>query len=203
MDNVYSTLTQEDILKEIKKNNLYIKPLLSEDQIGSITIDLRVGTDFLTMHQGRDAFIDTSNNKYENRPIRSNFTDTRRKIGESFLLHPNQPIIFSSLEYIKLPDDIYGSLSLRSSYSRLGLTISTIVQPGYCGCLSIEIINSGNIPIKLVSGARILQLKLTRVNLKTNYFKTNRKYTCQVRPISSKANEDKDLEILNKINSSY
>lgn len=195
------TLTQREIIESISNKSLYIKPLLNDNQIGAISIDLRVGTDFLTMHQGRDSYIDTTNNEYINRPIRSNFTDTRRKIGETFILHPNQPIIFSSLEYIKLPLNVYGTLSLRSSYSRLGLTISTLVQPGYCGCLSVELVNSGNIPINIVSGARILQIKLTKLSQETNdYFNTTRKYSCQVRPISSKANEDLDLKILNVIN---
>lgn len=195
------TLTKKEILKKLSNKNLYIKPLLDKEQIGAITIDLRVGTDFLTMHQGRDAYIDTSNNEYINRPIRSNFTDTRRKIGETFLLHPNQPIIFSSLEYIKLPLNVFGSLSLRSSYSRLGLTISTLLQPGYCGCVSVELVNSGNIPINIVSGARILQLKLTELNKEaSDYFDSVRKYSCQVRPISSRANEDVDLKYLSKIN---
>lgn len=194
------TLIKSEILKKIAERSLFIKPVLDDEQIGAVTIDLRVGTDFLTMHQGRDAFIDTSNNEYNNRPIRSNFTDTRRKLGETFLLHPNQPIIFSTLEYIKLPLNVFGTLTLRSSYSRLGLTISTIVQPGYCGCLSVELINSGNIPINIVSGARLLQLKLTELENNTyDYFNSPRKYTCQVRPISSRANEDNDLLILSRI----
>ncbi len=91
-------------------------------------------------------------------------------------------------------------LSLRSSYSRLGLTISTIIQPGYCGCASIEIVNSGNTPIKILAGARIVQARFVRLNEKSEYFKTHRKYSCQVRPVASKANEDDELIKLISIN---
>jgi len=193
------TLTKNEIRKLIKSKDLTIVPLLADSQIGEVSVDLRIGTDFLALHQGREAYIDTTDNKIENRPIKSHFTETRRNIGESFLLHPAQPILFSTIEYLKLPQDVYAILSLRSSYSRLGLTISTIVQPGYCGCVSVEIVNSGNTPIKIMVGARFIQARFVKLNEKSNYFNSKRKYTCQVRPMASKANEDEELILLRKI----
>ena len=134
------------------------------------------------------------------RSIKSSYTETRRKLGEEFLIHPSQPTLFSTLEYVKLPTDIYAVLNLRSSYSRLGLSISTIVQPGYCGCLSVEIVNSGNTSINILTGTRFLQARFFTVSEGTDYFSSTRKYTCQVRPMPSKANEDEDLEKLIKLN---
>lgn len=189
-------LTYKEINDLIKKKKLVIEPLLEQSQIGEISVDLRVGTDYLTLHQGRQAYIDTTQNLIEERPIKSHFTETRRNIGESFLLHPSQPILFSTLEYLKLPNDVYAVLTLRSSYSRLGLTISTIIQPGYCGCASVEVVNTGNTPIKILAGARFLQARFIRISKTSEYFKTHRKYTCQVRPMASKANEDEDLKKL-------
>ena len=121
-------------------------------------------------------------------------------MGEKFLIHPFQPTLFSTLEYIKLPKNVYAVLSLRSSYSRLGLTMSTILQPGYCGCISVELINSGNTSIEIVSGVRFLQARLIKVDCEDlNYFHDVRKYACQVRPVPSKANEDKEIEKLIKL----
>lgn len=189
-------LTYIDVKDLIKKKKLIIEPMLDESQIGEVSVDLRVGTDFLTLHQGRQAYIDTTQNLMQERPIKSHFTETRRNIGEGFLLHPSQPILFSTLEYLKLPNDVYAVLTLRSSYSRLGLTISTIIQPGYCGCASVEVVNTGNTPIKILAGARFLQARFIRISKESEYFKTHRKYTCQVRPVASKANEDEDLKKL-------
>lgn len=194
------TLYKEEINSLLASKELFLYPILDDNQIGDISIDLRVGTDFLFQHQGRSAHINTASNEVSSRSIKSNFTQARRKIGEKFLLHPFQPTLFSTLEYIKLPKDIYAVLSLRSSYSRLGLTISTIVQPGYCGCISVEVINCGNIPIEIVSGVRFLQARLIKVegnNL--DYFNNTRKYACQVRPIPSKANEDNELKFLQQL----
>jgi dCTP deaminase len=192
-------LTKEDLDKLIRKKDLVIVPLLEKNQIGEISTDLRIGTDFLALHQGREAYIDTTEDEIQKRPIKSHFTETRRKMGEHFLLHPSQPVLFSTLEYVKLPNDVYAALSLRSSFSRLGLTISTIVQPGYCGCFSVEIVNTGNIPIKLVAGARFIQARFIRIEKPSNYFQSERKYTCQVRPMPSKANEDYELKKLNNL----
>lgn len=194
------TLNKDEINSLLSSKELFLYPILDNNQIGDISIDLRVGTDFLFQHQGRSAHINTSSNELSSKSIKSNFTQARRKIGEKLLLHPFQPTLFSTLEYIKLPNNIYAVLSLRSSYSRLGLTISTIVQPGYCGCISVEVINCGNIPIEIVSGTRFLQARLIKVegnNL--DYFTNTRKYACQVRPIPSKANEDNELKFLQQL----
>jgi len=192
-------LSKEEVEKLILKKELIIDPLLEKNQIGEISVDLRIGTDFLTLHHGRQAYIDTTQNLIDKRPIKSHFTETRRKVGEGFLLHPSQPVLFSTLEYLKLPEDVYAILTLRSSYSRLGLTISTIIQPGYCGCASIEIVNSGNTAINILSGARFVQARFVRLSNKSKYFNSQRKYTCQVRPVTSKANEDKELKKLLEI----
>lgn len=195
-------LTKSDIQGLISNKKLTIVPLLDPNQIGGISVDLRIGLDFLSQHQGREAFIDTTEDTISNRPIKSHFTETRRKLGENFLLHPSQPVLFSTLEYIKLPNDVFVDLALRSSYNRLGLSISAIVQPGYCGCISVEVVNSGNTPIKIMSGARFLQARFYKLNKSVDYFNIKRKYTCQVRPVASKANEDDDLKkLLNLFNS--
>ena len=194
-----SIITKEELRKLIENKSIVITPILDENQFGEITFDFRIGTDFLTQHQGRNAYIDTTKNSNITRSIKSSYTETRRKLGEEFLIHPSQPTLFSTLEYVKLPTDIYAVLNLRSSYSRLGLSISTIVQPGYCGCLSVEIVNSGNTSINILTGTRFLQARFFTVSEGTDYFSSTRKYTCQVRPMPSKANEDEDLEKLIKL----
>jgi len=189
-------LVKDEIITLLETKELVIEPILDESQIGEISVDLRVGTDFLAMQQGRNAFIDTTTNKVESRPIKSHYTQTRRKVGEYFLFHPNQPILFSTLEYLKLPTNVYADLNLRSSYGRLGFSLSTLIQPGYCGCASVEITNKGNTPVRILSGTRMVQIRFYRLDSNSKYFGEKRKYTCQVRPVPSKANEDEDLNRL-------
>ena len=188
----------QDLFKR-EKNSLIIRPLLEQSQIKDVTIDLRLGYDFLVSVQGRESSIDASLNDDNKHPIDSFFQETRRRIGDTFLLHPNQTVLASSLEYLKIPQDIYVSLNMRSSYSRLGLSISTIIQPGYCGCASLELTNANKNPIKLTVGAAIFQISLIQLSTSLNYFSEERKYICSVKPEVSAAIKDKDKVILNTL----
>ncbi len=192
-------LQVEEIRNLIDKNDLIIRPLLDIDsQLGEMTFDFRLGYDFLVSIQGREAYIDTSfNNNESSRVFENFFHKTRRRPGETILLHPNQKVLATSLEYVKIPKDVCLILNTRSSYSRLGLNLSTLVQPGYCGCLSFEFTNTNKVPINLTIGSRIVQGRFAKLASESNYFKNSRKYLCQVRPSLSAITEDKDLQILN------
>ncbi len=192
-------MQKQEILELKNTGQLVISPLLSIDQIGEMTLDLRLGYDFLVSIQGREAFMDGSlNNDETTRSFNTFYHKTRRRPGETFLLHPSQAILGVTLEYVKLPKDVCLILGMRSSYSRLGLTLSTVVQPGYVGCMSVELTNSGKNAINLTVGSRVFQARLVKMNAESNYFASSRKYMCQVRPEVSAVNSDKDLVILNK-----
>lgn len=191
-------LTRNEISDLYRKNQIIIRPLLSEDQFGEITVDFRLGTDFLVSIQGRESFIDATGTS-NSRPIGSFFQETKRLLGESILLHPHQTVLCSTLEYVKLPNDIFITLTTRSSYSRLGLIASSIIQPGYCGCISLELTNNNNNALKLSVGASIVQARFYKLGTDTNYFNKSRKYLCQVRPVASRANLDHELKVLKDI----
>jgi len=192
-------LSKEEINKLIADKEFVISPLLEIDQIGELTIDFRLGYNFLVTIHSNNPFLDASLNNDDKFPLKSSFQETRRLLGDTFLLHPNQTVLASSLEYIKLPQNVYAVLSMRSSYLRMGISLSAIIQPGYCGCISIELANLNTIPINLTVGAAIFQARLYYTNAVTNYFAKKRKYICQVRPVASNVNEDNDLKELNKI----
>ncbi|WP_159729932.1 dCTP deaminase [Sphingobacterium sp. 18053] len=194
-------LSHKEIDALIKKQDLVIRPLLEESQIGEVSIDFRLGTNFLVSSLGRNPLITTSLNEEfgKSQDLKSFFSETRRQLGETITLYPHQTVLASSLEYVKLPKDILLSLNMRSSYSRLGLTLSTIAQPGYCGCLSLELTNNNLCPINLTVGSRIFQGILHKISDEVNYFKVNRKYSCAIRPQPAKISSDNDLIILNNL----
>jgi dCTP deaminase len=199
---VNGVLTSKEINERLDKD-LFIRPLLEADkQLGEVGIDFRLGYDFLVSIQGREAFINASSNTdigITERNINQFFQRTRRQLGETFILHPNQMVLAASLEYVKLPNDVFMMLFVRSSYLRLGLSVSAIVQPGYCGCISLELTNTNKLPVNLTVGARIVQGLLFPTNTSTEYFAKSRKYICSVRPTPSAALKDSDLDILHKI----
>ncbi len=63
-------------------------------------------------------------------------------------------------QYIGLPHNIYAQVFSRSTWGRVGLTVATAVSihPGFCGCLTLELVNNGNAPLALHPGSRIAQI---------------------------------------------
>lgn len=193
-------LNKNEINKALAEEQLHIRPLLDQNQATNISVDLRLGCNFLVSIKCRDPFIDATreHDAYEN--VYKFYQETRRQIGETFFLHPNQTIMASTLEYVKLPNNLMATIDVRSSYARLGLTMNSFLEPGYCGCISVVLTNTSMNPIKLAVGARIFTIKFSNVSDDTPpYFSTNRKYMCQVRPVMSNISDDKDLNILESI----
>lgn len=193
-----SLLTREEIKPLVNSGDskqIFISPLLSDDQIGAVSIDLRLGVDFLVSVQTRASSIKLTGEAASPDLF---YQPTRRDIGDAFLVHPSQTVLATTLEYIGLPDDLYADMKVRSSYQRLGITISSHFQPGFRGCASLELFNHSNVPVELVVGSRIVQARFFRTEKPQGYIggPAQRKYLGNVRPTPSRAHVDKDLHLL-------
>jgi dCTP deaminase len=177
-------------------SRLYVDPLLYIDQIGEVSIDLRLGPDFLVSLLTRKPAIELASTTM--RGISSYFRLTRRDLGQKFILYPGQVVLATSLEYIGLPSDVYADIITRSSYSRLGVQLNTMIQPSFRGCIPLELVNHSNNPVELVVGSRIVQARLFSLEENSEYQGpfVNRKYLGNVRPTVSRAQDDADLAIL-------
>lgn len=181
------------------KPRLHVFPLLSEDQIGQMSIDIRLGYDFLVSVLNRQPTIRVRGSVPQVAPgTKAHFQETRREIGDTFVLYPNQLVLGTSIEFFAIPDDAYAEIAPRSSYSRLGLSVGGIMQPGFRGCVPLELLNHGNVPVELTVGARICQVRLQQIEDEADYHDeaSQRKYYGQVRPTVSRAALDEELELL-------
>ncbi len=192
-------LTKQEIEDRIHNGELIIRPLLEDSQISSVSVDFRLGCDFLASIQGRDPFIDASIRDGNTGNLKNFFQETRRQIGDTFILHPSQTILASSLEYFKMPLDLMALANMRSSYARLGLNILSRLEPGYCGCINLELTNTGKNAIRLTVGACMFQMHFFEIKSEQNYHDRPRKYLCQVRPQFSNLHGDDDLNILERV----
>lgn len=181
-------------------NTLFIEPLLDRNQIGEVSIDLRLGSDFLVSILTRKSFISSIKSDTDFRGAGSYFRVTRRELGDRFILYPGQIVLACTLEYISLPADVYADVLSRSSYTRLGLHMNSMIQPGFRGCFPLELFNHGNNPVEIVVGSRICQARLFEIECETIYSSSAppRKYFGNVRPLPSKAADDADLEGLER-----
>lgn len=197
---LYKSAVQER-LRDTSAKRLTIQPLLDEAQIGEVSIDLRLGPDFLVSVLTRKAFIGTVHSDPDFRGTQSFFQSTRREIGDRFMLYPNQIVLACTLEYIGIPDDLYVDIISRSSYSRMGIQFACMIQPGFRGCFPLELINHGNNPVELVVGSRICQARIHRLGQTADYgaASNTRKYFGNIRPMVSRAADDEDVQILDRI----
>ena len=80
--------------------------------------------------------------------------------GKDFILHPHNFVLAVTLEWIRMPLHMTAYITGRSSWGRHGLIIETApgVHPGFTGCLTLEMANVGDVPIKIRPGTRICQL---------------------------------------------
>lgn len=186
-----------ELLSPENDNRLSITPILDEEsQIGECSIDLRLGTNFEVDMRTRKPFFDPLS---DNRPIETFFQDTYRNFGEKFILYPQQLVLASTFEYVKLPDDLFGIIFTRSSWNRLGLNISSVLQSGYAGVINLELVNNSSNPIALYPGLRIVQLVLFKVDGQAEapyHLKSISKYVANSEPGLSSISEDRDLQLI-------
>jgi len=200
MENFYDRFCDNTYRKRI-----FITPILDFDQqVNNGFVDLRLGTEFILTRKTKFTALEltTTENKIDRKEIERNIklyqTLIRIDFGKHLVLHPNQFILGCTLEYIKLPDDIYGYIIGRSSWGRLGLIIATatLINPGFAGVITLELTNLGEVPINLYPGLRIAQISLHKIDFKPKRRRTKgkSKYFGSISPNFSKIYEDNDIK---------
>jgi dCTP deaminase len=164
-----SVLVKTEILKRICEKRLVVSPIVSSTQIGASSVDLRLGNVFLMVRARGLSDVDPSRFAHaEDGSTDHEFQQARRQKHEryeapfkhKFLLHPGMLVLVPTLEWIKLPSDLQGTVTARSSWAREGLSIATasLIHPGYNGIVTLELANLGQIPLGLYPGLRIAQI---------------------------------------------
>ncbi|MFP3669482.1 dCTP deaminase [Priestia sp. SIMBA_032] len=147
-------LTGKTILKKLEVQQLDIKPIVNS-QIQPASIDLRLGTHFLTINEHITSMI-SFDKPAEYREINQ----------DVIIIPPHSFILGTTMEYIKLPNNLTAFVEGRSSIGRLGLFIQNAgwVDPGFEGHITLELYNANHVPIQLKSGRRICQLVLASLD---------------------------------------
>lgn len=156
-----SLLIDKSIFNRIKSGELKIIPLIDLNQIGSTSLDIRLGTSFQVYYPNRSGVIDfTAKQTLVEAENNSFLIDL--DFMDSFVLAPGNFILGHTMEYLCLPPTIAAEIEGRSSYARLGIEVhmtAGFVDPGFHGVLTLEMYNAGPNPIKLFPGLRIGQLR--------------------------------------------
>ncbi len=147
-------LSDRSIKRLIEDGRLGIEPL-REENIQASSIDLTLGEDVLFY---RAEFIDV---RAQELPV-----EKRNIPEEGIIIEPKSFLLATTLEYIKLPEDITAFVEGRSSLGRLGLFIENAgwVDAGFEGQITLELYNANSVPIKLYKGMRICQIVLAKLD---------------------------------------
>ncbi len=158
-----SIITKNEILSRVKDGSLAFKPGLDQFQLHEHSVDLRLGFTFMIPKmwhmtpRGRESLdithFDKRNHEY--------FEVVELEQGQYFELLPQEYILVSTLESIKIPADLMAVLYPRSSTNRKGLSLDLtgIIDAGYEGQLVLPIRNNTRSQaIRLFPGERLCQI---------------------------------------------
>jgi dCTP deaminase len=110
------------------------------------------------------------NNRYPHIDVKREQEDLTEQVAiddEPFILHPGEFVLGSTLERVRLPDDLVARLEGKSSLGRLGLLIHStagFIDPGFDGHVTLELSNVANLPITIYHAMKIGQLSFMQLS---------------------------------------
>ncbi len=156
-------ITKQKIIDRIKSGNITLTPTIDIFQLQAHAVDLRLGFLFRVPRvwhitkNGRESLEVTHFDKIN----AHHFETITLTEGQFFDLLPGEHVIVSTLESIKVPNDLMAVLYPRSSANRKGLSLDLtgIIDSGYEGHLVLPIRNNTNSQVvRLYPGERICQI---------------------------------------------
>lgn len=141
-------LSDKGIKEAIEKRTIIVDPC-DDICIQPASLDIRLGRSFAT----------PETKKYDVIPFDKEIK-YKKVIADRFILMPGEFVLGTTMEAIRLPNNITAFVEGRSSIGRLGLFVQNAgwVDPGFCGEITLELFNAGNHCIELIAGTRIAQL---------------------------------------------
>lgn len=94
-------------------------------------------------------------------------TDLHRAGPDGIVLRPGDFLLATTAERFELPDDLCAFLHGRSTLGRLGVAVHVtagLVDPGYCGEVTLEVCNVGPLTVRLHVGDPIGQVTFEQLD---------------------------------------
>ena len=129
------------------------------------SVDVRVDRYFRVFHNARYPYIDVKE------PQEELTEQVEIEEDRAFILHPGEFVLGSTLERVRLPDDLVARLEGKSSLGRLGLLIHStagFIDPGWDGHVTLELSNVANLPITIYYGMKIGQISFMQLTEPTS-----------------------------------
>jgi len=159
-------LPDREIAIALERGLISIDPRPTENYFSSTSVDLTLDSTlarFKPKAKGIDVTLDPSDEEFKTEDALISLTESIVIPLDGLLLGPNTLILGWSKEFIvlKIETRLAARVEGKSSLARLGLGVhvtAPTIHAGFSGCIRLEIINHGTIPIRLRTGMRICQL---------------------------------------------
>jgi dCTP deaminase len=152
-------LSDVTIARALAEGRIDIDPY-DESLLQPSSVDVRVDRFFRVFHNNRYPYIDVKVPQEE-------LTELVEVDGDQpFVLHPGEFVLGSTLERVRLPDDLVARLEGKSSLGRLGLLIHStagFIDPGWDGHVTLELSNVANLPITIYPAMKIGQISFMQM----------------------------------------
>lgn len=152
-------LSDRSIKEAIASGRLGIEPF-DPRLVQPSSVDVRLDDKFLVFRNTKRAYIDVK------QPAEDLMEMIEVGPEEPMFLHPHEFVLGSTVERVRMPDDLVGRLEGRSSLGRLGVVIHSTagyLDPSFEGHVTLEISNLANLPIALYPGMRIGQISFSQM----------------------------------------
>src|SRR6266568_3087034 len=152
-------LSDRTIARYLEEGRIEIDPY-DESLLQPSSVDIRVDRFFRVFHNNRYPYIEV-------REEQEDLTELVEVDERPFMLHPGEFVLGSTLERIRLPDDLVARLDGKSSLGRLGLLIHStagFVDPGWNGHVTLELSNVANLQITIYHGMKIGQISFMQLS---------------------------------------
>ena len=93
------------------------------------------------------------------------------RIKQSVILHPFRRFaLASTVERFEMPDGLVAVVHDKSSWARRGLSVfNTVIEPGWAGWLTLELVYHGLLPLRIPAGAGIAQVLFHQIAVPNAY----------------------------------
>lgn len=186
-------LSDRDIRIALEEGRIKIDPAPDlEKQLGSISIDFRLGNTFMVFEHSRYSYIDPRHPSSIGDAMRTYHVED----DEAFIMQPGDFALASTIESLELPNNLLGRLEGRSSIARLGITVhstAAVFEPGWIGTATMELSNLGRMPVALYPGMRICAFSFQQLTSPVTIpyrDKVGNKYAGQIDPRASQLSEE-------------
>lgn len=183
-------LSDGTIRRLLKEDRMTLDPI-TDDQIQPGSVDVRLDRQFRVFRNHTAVCVDP----YQPTPELTEVVQIAD--GEPFVLHPGEFVLGSTIEHIRLPDDLVARVDGKSSIGRYGILVHAtagFIDPSFQGNVVLELSNVSSLPFKLWPGMKIGQISFMQMDAPAErpygHPALGSKYQGQTGPVGSQYNHN-------------